>query len=102
LRAGRHLVHQQDQRRDPNGDKGPVDVTLDFDNGSRYKIPNGFRFVEAKQTGDMRKAFFNKPGEKKVRSSFKKSSGRASRAPNKSAGWVSRAGVLALRVDFYL
>jgi len=49
----------------PNGDKGPVDVTLDFDNGSRFKIPNGFRFVEAKQTGDMRKAFFNKPGDKK-------------------------------------
>jgi hypothetical protein len=49
----------------PNGDKGPVDVTLDFDNGSRYKIPNGFRYVEAKQTGDMRKAFFGKPGEKK-------------------------------------
>jgi hypothetical protein len=49
----------------PNGDKGPVDITLDFDNGSRFKIPNGFRFVEAKQTGDMRKAFFNKPADKK-------------------------------------
>jgi hypothetical protein len=49
----------------PNGDKGPVDVTLDFDDGSRYKIPNGFRYVEPKQTGDMRKAFFGKPAEKK-------------------------------------
>ena len=49
----------------PNGDKGPVDVTIDFDNGSRFKIPNGFRFVEARQTGDMRKAFFNKPADKK-------------------------------------
>jgi hypothetical protein len=49
----------------PSGDKGPVDVTLDFDNGSRYKIPNGFRYVEPKQTGDMRKAFFGRPGEKK-------------------------------------
>jgi hypothetical protein len=49
----------------PNGDKGPVDVTLDFDNGSRFKIQNGYRFVEAKQTGDMRKAFFNKPADKK-------------------------------------
>jgi len=49
----------------PTGDKGPVDITLDFDNGSRYKIPNGFRYVEPKQTGDMRKAFFGKPGEKK-------------------------------------
>jgi hypothetical protein len=49
----------------PNGDKGPVDVTIDFDNGSRYKIPNGFRYVEPKQTGDVRKAFFNKPANQK-------------------------------------
>jgi hypothetical protein len=49
----------------PNGDKGPVDVMLDFDNGSRYKIPNGFRYMEPKQTGDVRKAFFGKPQEKK-------------------------------------
>ena len=49
----------------PSGDKGPGDVTLDFDNGSRYKIPNGFRYVEPKQTGDMRKAFFGKPEPKK-------------------------------------
>lgn len=49
----------------PNGDKGPVDVTLDFDNGARFKIPNGFRYVEPKQTGDVRKAFFNKPADKK-------------------------------------
>jgi hypothetical protein len=48
----------------PAGDKGPVDVTLDFDNGQRYKIPTGFRYVEPKQTGDMRKAFFG-PGGKK-------------------------------------
>ena len=49
----------------PNGDKGPVDVTLDFDNGQRFKIPGGFRFVEPKQNDDMRKAFFNKkaPGK---------------------------------------
>jgi hypothetical protein len=44
----------------PNGDKGPVDVTLDFDNGSRFKIPTGFRYVEPKQTGDVRQAFFGK------------------------------------------
>ena len=49
----------------PSVDKGPVDVTLDFDNGVRYKIPNGFRYVEPKQTGDVRKAFFSAPGEKK-------------------------------------
>jgi hypothetical protein len=35
-------------------------VTIDFDNGSRYKIPNGFRYAEAKQSDDMRKAFFGK------------------------------------------
>jgi large repetitive protein len=49
----------------PAGDKGPVDVTLDFDNGSRFKIPGGFRYMEAKQTGDVRQAFFGKSGEKK-------------------------------------
>jgi hypothetical protein len=49
----------------PNGDKGPVDVTVDFDNGSRYKIPNGFRYVEPKQTGDMRQAFFGKKPDQK-------------------------------------
>jgi hypothetical protein len=45
----------------PNGDKGPVDVILDFDDGQRFKIPGGFRYVEPKQNDDMRKAFFNKP-----------------------------------------
>jgi hypothetical protein len=49
----------------PSGDKGPVDVILDFDDGKRFKIPAGFRYVEPKQTGDVRKAFFNKPAEKK-------------------------------------
>jgi hypothetical protein len=49
----------------PNGDKGPVDVILDFDDGQRFKIPGGFRYVEPKQNEDLRKAFFNKPGEKK-------------------------------------
>ncbi len=44
----------------PSGDKGPVDVILDFDNGDRFKIPNGFRYVEPKQSDDTRKAFFNK------------------------------------------
>jgi hypothetical protein len=49
----------------PNGDKGPVDVTLDFDNGSRYKIPNGFRYMEPKQTGDVRKAWEKSLDKKK-------------------------------------
>ena len=44
----------------PNGDKGPVDVILDFDDGQRFKIPGGFRYVEPKQNDDLRKAFFNK------------------------------------------
>jgi hypothetical protein len=48
----------------PSGDPGPVDVTIDFDNGSRYKIPTGFRYVEPKQTGDVRQAFFGKGGKK--------------------------------------
>src|SRR5262245_58741394 len=30
----------------PAGDKGPVDVSLAFDDGSSFKIPNGFRFVQ--------------------------------------------------------
>jgi len=45
----------------PAGDKGPVDVVLDFDNGERFKIPGGFRYIEPKQNDDLRKAFFNKP-----------------------------------------
>ena len=44
----------------PNGDKGPVDVILDFDDGQRFKIPSGFRYIEPKQNADLRKAFFNK------------------------------------------
>ena len=44
----------------PSGAKGPVDVILDFDNGERFKIPNGFRYVEPRQGDDVRKAFFNK------------------------------------------
>ena len=45
----------------PNGDKGPVDVILDFDDGQRFKIPGGFRYVDPKETEDLRKMFFNKP-----------------------------------------
>ena len=49
----------------PNGDKGPVDVLLDFDDGQRFKIPGGFRYVDPKESDDLRKAFFNKPKEKR-------------------------------------
>ena len=31
---------------------------------NRYKIPAGFRYVEPRQTGDVRKAFFGKPEKK--------------------------------------
>jgi hypothetical protein len=49
----------------PAGDKGPVDVTLDFDTGARFSIPGGFRYVNPQGQDDMRKAFFSKTGEKK-------------------------------------
>lgn len=50
----------------PPGDKGPVDVTLMFDNGAQFKIPAGFRFIVPSAGEDVRKAFFSgKPGEKK-------------------------------------
>jgi hypothetical protein len=45
----------------PSGDKGPVDVILDFDDGQRFKIPAGFRYVDPKENEDLRKMFFNKP-----------------------------------------
>lgn len=50
----------------PAGDKGPVDVTLTFDDGTQFKIPQGFRFIAPQATDDVRKAFFSgKEGEKK-------------------------------------
>ena len=45
----------------PSGDKGPVDVSLDFDDGQCFKIAAGFRYVDPKETEDLRKAFFNRP-----------------------------------------
>jgi hypothetical protein len=42
----------------PSSEKGPVDVVLDFDDGQSFKIPGGFRYVDAKETNDLRKAFF--------------------------------------------
>jgi hypothetical protein len=47
----------------PPGDKGPVDVTLMFDNGAQFKIAQGFRYVAPSAGEDVRKAFFDKkPG----------------------------------------
>lgn len=48
----------------PAGDKGPVDVTLSFDDGAHFKIPAGFRYNVPQATGDVRKAFFSNQGEK--------------------------------------
>ncbi len=48
----------------PPGERGPVDVTLSFDNGTTFKIPNGFRYTAPTAAEDTRKAFFSsKPGE---------------------------------------
>lgn len=48
----------------PPGDKGPVDVTLMFDNGAQFKIPSGFKFI-VPSNQDVRRAYFSgKPGEK--------------------------------------
>jgi hypothetical protein len=50
----------------PAGDKGPVDVTLSFDNGKEFKIPGGFKFVDAQANDDVRRAYLSgKAGEKK-------------------------------------
>lgn len=50
----------------PPGDKGPVTVTLMFDSGEQFKIEQGFRYVEAGASGNVRNAFFsNKPGSGK-------------------------------------
>lgn len=43
----------------PAGDKGPVDVILAFDDGTQYKIPNGFRYTVPQAQQDLRKAFFS-------------------------------------------
>ncbi|HMF08847.1 MAG TPA: IPT/TIG domain-containing protein [Thermoanaerobaculia bacterium] len=43
----------------PANEKGPVDVTVMFDDGSMFKVPNGFRYVEPADTGNARRAFFS-------------------------------------------
>lgn len=42
----------------PAGEKGPVDITVSFDDGRAFKIPNGFRFVEPAENSNARNAFF--------------------------------------------
>lgn len=43
----------------PATEKGPVDVNVMFDDGSSFKIPNGFRFVEPADGENARRAFFS-------------------------------------------
>ena len=42
----------------PVGDKGPVDVTIAFDDGRAFKLSNGFRYVEPAENSNARNAFF--------------------------------------------
>ena len=52
----------------PAGDKGPVDVTIAFDDGRAFKLTNGFRYVEPAENQNARNAFFQggKPGAAKI------------------------------------
>jgi len=43
----------------PAGDKGPVDVTVAFDDGRFFKVQNGFRYVEPAEGESARRAFFS-------------------------------------------
>jgi hypothetical protein len=43
----------------PAGDKGPVDITVAFDDGRAFKIPNGFRYMEPADGESARRAFFS-------------------------------------------
>jgi hypothetical protein len=42
----------------PANDKGPADVTVMFDDGATFKIPNAFRYVEPASGDNTRQAFF--------------------------------------------
>ena len=43
----------------PANEKGPVDVSVMFDSGDAFKIPNGFRYVEPGNGEAARRAFFD-------------------------------------------
>lgn len=43
----------------PSNEKGPVDVTVMFDDGNMFKIPNAFRYVEPADNSSARRAFFS-------------------------------------------
>ena len=42
----------------PSNEKGPVDVQVIFDDGSAFKVPNAFRYVEPAANDNARRAFF--------------------------------------------
>jgi hypothetical protein len=53
----------------PSNEKGPVDVTVMFDDGNMFKIPNAFRYVEPAEGDNTRRAFFSggqKSGASKI------------------------------------
>ncbi|HEY8925663.1 MAG TPA: IPT/TIG domain-containing protein [Polyangia bacterium] len=52
----------------PSSEKGPVNVTVSFDDGKAFMIANGFRYVEPTENGNARNAFFggNKPAAGKI------------------------------------
>ena len=41
----------------PPGDRGPIDVSVMFDDGQAFKIPSGFTYVEPQNTGSVRQAW---------------------------------------------
>ncbi len=43
----------------PSNEKGPVEVSVMFDNGKAFTIPSGFKFVPPAAGTDVRKAFFS-------------------------------------------
>jgi hypothetical protein len=48
----------------PPGQKGPVDVTLLFDDGAKFRIPEGYKYLAPTGDSDMRKAFFSGQGQR--------------------------------------
>lgn len=52
----------------PPGEKGPTDISVNFDDGKAFKIQNGFRYVEPAENSNARNAFFggNKPAAGKI------------------------------------
>jgi hypothetical protein len=43
----------------PANEKGPVDIQVEFDDGSMFKIPSTFRYVEPAEGDNARRAFFS-------------------------------------------